>query len=162
MFEGFESIDLDVFGHYIHAVVAGSGPPLLLLHGYPQTHVMWHQVAPQLAQHFTVVAADLTGYGESGKPETDQFHTPYTKRAMGNDMLALMQHLGHSMFSVVGHDRGGRVAHRMAVDHGDNIERLVVIDIAPLEKCTLIPLTLLRVRIGTGIFLFFRHLFQRT
>jgi len=134
MFAGFKSIDTDVNGHNIHAVVGGSGPPLLLLHGYPQTHVMWHQVAPQLAQHYTVVAADLTGYGDSGKPVTDQFHTPYTKRAMGNDMLALMQHLGFSKFSVVGHDRGGRVAHRMAVDHRDNIERLVVIDIAPTRE----------------------------
>ena len=133
-FPGFKQIDVRVNGHNMHAVVGGSGPVLLLLHGYPQTHVMWHLVAPKLAEQFTVVAADLTGYGASGKPTTDANHTPYSKRAMGNDLLALMQHLGFSSFSVAGHDRGGRVAHRMAVDHIDKIEKLVVIDIAPTRE----------------------------
>jgi len=123
-----------VHGHNMHAVVGGSGPALLLLHGYPQTHVMWHLVASKLAERFTVVAADLTGYGASGKPDTDANHTPYSKRAMANDLLELMQQLGFSTFSVVGHDRGGRVAHRMAVDHDNNIEKLVVIDIAPTRE----------------------------
>lgn len=133
-FPGFKTVEVDVDGHTIHAVVGGSGPALLLLHGYPQTHVMWHKVASRLAQHFTVIAADLTGYGDSGKPITDEHHTPYSKRAMGNDMLALMRHLGFSSFSIVGHDRGGRVAHRMAVDHHQHVERLVVIDIAPTRE----------------------------
>ncbi len=133
-FPGFKQLDIPIHGHNMHAVVGGSGPPLLLLHGYPQTHVMWHLVAPTLAEHFTVVAADLTGYGASGKPATDANHTPYSKRAMGNDMFALMQHFGFSSFSIVGHDRGGRVAHRMAVDHSANIEKLVVIDIAPTRE----------------------------
>ncbi len=134
LFAGFEAVDIQIHGHNIHAVVGGSGPPLLLLHGYPQTHAMWHKVAPQLSERFTVVAADLTGYGDSGKPESDANHTPYSKRSMGNDMLALMNHLGHDSFRVVGHDRGGRVAHRMAVDHSQSVERLVVIDIAPTRE----------------------------
>jgi len=133
-FPGFKELNTVVHGHNMHAVVGGAGPALLLLHGYPQTHVMWHLVASELAQHFTVVAADLTGYGASGKPVTDAMHTPYSKRAMGNDLFALMQHLGFSNFSVVGHDRGGRVAHRMAVDHSEHIEKLVVIDIAPTRE----------------------------
>jgi len=133
-FPGFEQIDADVHGHTIRAVVGGSGPALLLLHGYPQTHVMWHLVAPLLAKQFTVVAADLTGYGDSGKPVTDENHTPYSKRAMGNDMIELMQQLDFESFHLVGHDRGGRVAHRMAVDHSNNIEKLVVLDIAPTRE----------------------------
>jgi len=133
-FPDFKVLDIPVQGHNMHAVVGGAGPALLLLHGYPQTHVMWHLVASQLAEHFTVVVADLTGYGESGKPATDANHTPYSKRAMGNDLLLLMQHLGFSSFSVVGHDRGGRVAHRMAVDHNEHIEQIVVIDIAPTRE----------------------------
>jgi len=133
-FPDFKVHNIPVNGHNVHAVVGGSGPALLLLHGYPQTHVMWHLVAPRLAEQFTVVAADLTGYGASGNPPTDAKHTPYSKRAMGNNILALMRHLGFSSFSVVGHDRGGRVAHRMAVDHSECIERLVVIDIAPTRE----------------------------
>lgn len=133
-FPGFETIDKTIHGHNMHAVVGGAGPPLLLLHGYPQTHVMWHLVAPQLAERFTVVAADLTGYGQSGKPATDANHTPYSKRAMGNDMLGLMKELGFDTFKVVGHDRGGRVAHRMAVDHSQHVEKLVIIDIAPTRE----------------------------
>jgi len=133
-FPGFKQINTTVNGHNMHAVIGGAGPALLLLHGYPQTHVMWHLVAQQLAEHFTVVAADLTGYGASGKPPSDARHTPYSKRAMGHDLLLLMQHLGYSSFSLVGHDRGGRVAHRMAVDHSEQVEKLVVIDIAPTRE----------------------------
>lgn len=133
-FPGFKQIDVLIHGHNMHAVIGGSGPALLLLHGYPQTHVMWHLVASPLAEHFTVIAADLTGYGASGNPTTDASHTPYSKRAMGNDMVALMQYLGFSSFCLVGHDRGGRVAHRMAVDHSSYISKIVVIDIAPTRE----------------------------
>jgi len=110
---------------------AGGGPPLLLLHGFPQTNYMWHKVAPRLARHFTVVAADLRGYGDSGKPPTDDRHAPYSKRAMAADMAGLMRQLGHARFAVAGHDRGGRVAHRMARDYADAVRRVAVIDIAP-------------------------------
>jgi haloacetate dehalogenase len=110
---------------------AGDGPPLLLLHGFPQTNMMWHRIAPALAEHFTVIAADLRGYGDSATPESDTVHTPYTKRAMAGDMVGLMQQLGYEQFMVAGHDRGGRVAHRMARDHADRVRRLAILDIAP-------------------------------
>lgn len=110
-------------------------PPLLLLHGYPQTHVMWHRVAQTLAPHFSLVIPDLRGYGDSTKPapaQTPQLdHAQHSKRAMAADMAALMTGLGHRRFAVAGHDRGGRVAHRLALDHGDRVERLAVIDIVP-------------------------------
>jgi haloacetate dehalogenase len=109
----------------------GSGPPLLLLHGHPQTHAMWHLVAPGLAEQFTVVAADLRGYGESSKPPTAPDHEPYSKRAMGRDMLAVMRALGFEQFHVAGHDRGGRVAYRLALDHPESILKLAVLDIIP-------------------------------
>src|SRR5512141_1848652 len=96
---------------------ARPGPALLLLHGYPQTCVMWHRVAPHLAQRYNVVAADLRGYGDSGKPASDASHATYSKRAMASDQVQLMRHLGHERFFLCGHDRGGRVAHRLAVDH---------------------------------------------
>ena len=115
----------------IRAATAGSGPPVLLLHGHPQTHATWRAVAPRLAERFTVVAADLRGYGDSGKPPSDDAHLPYSKRAMARDQVRLMRALGHDSFAVVGHDRGGRVAHRMALDHPDAVERLAVLDIAP-------------------------------
>ena len=111
--------------------MAGNGPPLLLLHGFPQTNFMWHKIAPALAADFTVIAADLRGYGDSSKPPTDSDHSPYSKRAMAADMVALMASLGHASFAVAGHDRGGRVAHRMARDHPDVVTRLAVLDIAP-------------------------------
>ena len=111
--------------------VAGSGPALLLLHGYPQTMYMWHQIASRLAQDYTVVLADLRGYGDSGKPRTDDQHSPYAKREMAADMAALMRHLGHEKFAVMGHDRGGRVAHRLARDYEDRLTGLAVLDIAP-------------------------------
>ena len=110
---------------------AGSGPPLLLLHGYPQTHYMWHKIAPTLARHFTVIAADLRGYGDSDKPESDTTHSPYSKRVMAADMATLMMQLGYQRFAVAGHDRGGRVAHRLARDYPDMVSRLAVLDIAP-------------------------------
>jgi haloacetate dehalogenase len=109
----------------------GSGPPLLLLHGNPQTHMMWHRIAPALAGRFTVVAADLRGYGGSSKPASAPDHAPYSKRVMAADQLALMRSLGFERFAVVGHDRGGRVAYRMALDHPENVGRLAVLDILP-------------------------------
>lgn len=134
MFKECRAFELDVGGHTIVGVTGGTGPALLLLHGYPQTHVMWHKVAPALMQHFTIVAADLTGYGNSGKPLTDTQHTPYSKRAMAADMLDVMRQLGHTTFHLAGHDRGGRVAHRLAVDHPDSVSRLAVLDIAPTRE----------------------------
>ena len=116
----------------INYASAGTGPPILLLHGHPQTHVVWRKVAPQLVKAgYKVIAPDLRGYGDSDKPESDPSHLPYSKRVMAADQIALMKHLGHETFSVVGHDRGGRVAHRLALDHPDAVERMVVLDIAP-------------------------------
>ena len=110
---------------------SGSGPPLLLLHGAPQTHLTWYRVAPRLAQDFTVIAADLRGYGDSSKPPTTDDHEPYSKRAMARDMVALMRHFGYERFNLTGHDRGGRVAYRLALDHPDSVSRLAVMDIVP-------------------------------
>ena len=110
---------------------AGSGPPLLLLHGNPQTHAMWHAVAPTLAERFTVVAPDLRGYGESFKPGATGDHVPYAKSSMARDLAELMSGLGHDRFQVVAHDRGARVAHRLAIDNPARVERLAVLDIVP-------------------------------
>lgn len=116
----------------INYAIAGEGPAVLLLHGHPQTHVAWRKVAPLLvAAGYRVIAPDLRGYGDSDKPQSDATHLPYSKRAMAADQIALMTHLGHDRFSVVGHDRGGRVAHRLALDFPDAVERIVVLDIAP-------------------------------
>ncbi|NRB47389.1 MAG: alpha/beta hydrolase [Saprospiraceae bacterium] len=115
----------------IRYAMAGSGPPLLLLHGYPQTHVMWHKIAPALAERFTVVASDMRAYGDSSKPPTDAQHSPYSKRAMGKDQIELMRYLGFEQFLLAGHDRGGRVGHRMSLDHPEAIQKLAVLDIAP-------------------------------
>ena len=134
MFEGFESRDVATQETPINAVIGGSGPPLLLLHGYPQTHVIWHKIAPSLAERFTVVATDLRGYGDSGKPRSDATHAPYSKRAMAADQVEVMRRLGFPRFAVAGHDRGGRVAHRMALDHPDAVERLAVLDIVPTHE----------------------------
>jgi haloacetate dehalogenase len=109
----------------------GNGPPLLLLHGFPQTLLMWRDVAPLLAKHFTVICADLRGYGRSSCPSSDANHTPYSKRAMAKDMVLIMEQLGFPEFSVAGHDRGGRVAYRIALDYPERIERLAVLDIIP-------------------------------
>jgi haloacetate dehalogenase len=111
----------------------GSGPPMLLLHGFPQTHLMWRGVAPLLARNFTVVCADLRGYGLSGCPVSTPDHTPYAKRSMAQDMVTVMEQLGFPRFSVAGHDRGGRVAYRMALDHPDRVDRLAVLDVLPTE-----------------------------
>lgn len=135
MFEGFQERRLPgADGVEINAKVGGSGPPLLLLHGYPQTHVMWNKVAPTLAERFTVVATDLRGYGDSSKPDSDAKHLVYSKRSTANDQVAAMRSLGYERFFVAGHDRGGRVAHRMALDHPDAVERLAVLDIGPTRE----------------------------
>ncbi|RMH56281.1 MAG: alpha/beta hydrolase [Deinococcus-Thermus bacterium] len=131
MFEGFQRLDVQTSEVRIHLVKGGQGPPLLLLHGYPQTHAMWHKVAPALAQHFTVVAPDLRGYGDSGKPPGDPQHQNYSKRRMAQDQLEVMRALGFERFLVVGHDRGGRVGHRMALDYPERVLKLVVLDIVP-------------------------------
>ena len=116
----------------IHYASAGKGPPVLLLHGHPQTHIVWRRVAPQLvAAGYQVIAPDLRGYGDSEKPDSDAEHLTYSKRAMARDQIALMASLGHDRFSLVGHDRGGRVAHRLALDFPDAIDRVAVLDIAP-------------------------------
>jgi haloacetate dehalogenase len=115
----------------VRAAVGGDGPPVLLLHGHPQNHATWHAVAPALAEHATVVATDLRGYGDSGRPPSDPAHGAYSKRVMAADQVAVMRALGHERFAVVGHDRGGRVAHRMALDHPAAVDRLAVLDIAP-------------------------------
>ena len=131
MFEGFEIRDIATAETTIHVRTGGAGPPLLLLHGYPQTHAMWHRVAPALAERFSVVCPDLRGYGDSDKPASDPEHAVYSKRATANDMVAVMAALGHQRFALAGHDRGGRVGHRLALDHPARIEKLAVLDIVP-------------------------------
>ena len=131
MFDGFDTVQVDVGGTTIFARRKGDGRPLLLLHGFPETHVMWHRVAPVLARQFTVVCADLRGYGRSGKPASTPDHAPYAKSAMAIDMVRLMENLGFSTFSVAGHDRGARVAYRLALDHPGRVERLALLDVIP-------------------------------
>ncbi|MDQ3999472.1 MAG: alpha/beta hydrolase [Actinomycetota bacterium] len=131
MFEGFERIQIETRGATINAVRGGEGPPVLLLHGYPQTLAMWHLIAPRLTASFTVVATDLRGYGDSSKPEGGEEHAGYSKRAMAADQVEVMRTLGFGSFAVLGHDRGGRVAHRMALDHPQSVTRLAVLDIVP-------------------------------
>ena len=116
MFEGFTKIDVETSDAVIRTVHGGTGPPLLLLHGNPLTHVMWHKVAPALAETFTVIATDLRGYGDSSKPAGGGDHSDYSFRTMARDQVEVMAALGHERFQVAGHDRGGRVAHRMALD----------------------------------------------
>ena len=130
-FPGFESRALPTSRGSVHALVGGSGPPLLLLHGYPQSHLMWHAAAPLLAERHTVVASDLAGYGASFRPAPARGHTPHGKRAMARDQVEAMAALGFDRFAVAGHDRGGRVAYRMALDHPARVERLAVLDIVP-------------------------------
>ena len=130
--EGFDVQRIQLPDIAINYASAGTGAPILLLHGHPQTHVVWRKVAPRLVDAgYQVIAPDLRGYGDSDKPESDPSHFPYSKRVMAGDQIALMKHLGHETFSVVGHDRGGRVAHRLALDFSDVVERLIVLDIAP-------------------------------
>jgi haloacetate dehalogenase len=133
MFDDFESQTIGTGDTGIFIRKAGFGPPVLLLHGFPETHLMWRDVAPLLAREFTVVCADLRGYGQSGAPASTPDHATYSKRTMAQDMVYVMQHLGFEQFAVAGHDRGGRVAYRMALDHPERIERLAVLDVVPTE-----------------------------
>jgi haloacetate dehalogenase len=134
MFDDFTLERIETPEATIRVRHGGSGPPLLLLHGYPETHVMWHRIAPRLARDFTVVAMDLRGYGESSKPPTTDDHEPYSKRAMARDAVAVMKHLGHERFDLAGHDRGGRVAYRLALDHPDRVRKLATLDILPTSE----------------------------
>jgi haloacetate dehalogenase len=131
LFDGFGLETIDTGEALIRVRHGGTGPPLLLLHGHPQTHMMWHKVAPRLARDFTVVASDLRGYGGSSKPATTPDHEPYSKRAMARDQVRLMQRLGFERFHVCGHDRGARCAYRMALDHPERVVKLAVLDIIP-------------------------------
>ena len=131
MFEGFTLTTIDAGETTIRVRHGGGGPPLLLLHGIPQTHLMWHKIAPGLAREFTVVATDLRGYGESGKPPSTPDHDPYSKRAMARDQVEVMRQLGFERFCVAGHDRGARCAYRLALDHPERVEKLAVLDIVP-------------------------------
>jgi haloacetate dehalogenase len=134
MFDDFIHRQITTSEAVINLRLRGDGPPILLLHGHPQTHVMWHRVAPRLAETYTVVCADLRGYGDSSKPSTTPDHEPYSKRAMARDQVEVMQALGFERFAVVGHDRGGRCAYRMALDHPDRIIALSVLDILPTAE----------------------------
>ena len=134
LFPGFTERLIRTSGATIKVVYAGQGEPVLLLHGYPQTMACWHEIAPKLAKHYTVICADLRGYGGSSKPKGLPDHSNYSKRAMAQDMVEVMQKLGHDRFHLVGHDRGGRVAHRLAKDHGDLVHTLTVLDISPTLK----------------------------
>ncbi len=134
MFEGFDTRALETGRGTIHARIGGGGPPLLLLHGYPETHLMWHSCAPALAERFTVVATDLSGYGDSLRPAPAADHAPHSKRAMALDQVQAMASLGFERFAVAGHDRGGRVAYRMALDHPGRVSSLAVLDIVPTAE----------------------------
>jgi pimeloyl-ACP methyl ester carboxylesterase len=131
MFENFQGRRISGAGAEINLVIGGAGPALLLLHGYPETHVAWHRIAPALAEQFTVVATDLRGYGDSSAPRSDEFHRTYSKRAMAVDQLAVMKELGFEHFAVVGHDRGARVGYRLALDHPEAIRALVSLTVIP-------------------------------
>jgi haloacetate dehalogenase len=130
---GFSVEKVRTAGATLHTVIGGSGPPLLLIHGAPLTHLSWFRVAPELAKTYTVIAPDLRGYGDSSKPEDGDSHVNYSKRAMAQDKVELMKHFGFDRFAVVGHDRGGRVAHRLALDHPQAVTRMAVIDIVPTQ-----------------------------
>lgn len=145
LMEGFSSRRISTAGAEINVAVGGSGPPLLLLHGNPLTHVSWHKVAPALAQSFTVVAPDLRGYGDSSKPDGGPDHAAYTFRAMGRDNVEVMAALGFDRFAVAGHDRGARVAFRMALDHPGQVERMAALDIVPTHH------VLTNVTLGWGL-----------
>jgi haloacetate dehalogenase len=133
-FPGFESFRIETSGATINGIKGGKGPPLLLLHGWPQTLAEWHIVAPLLAKDFTVIATDLRGYGDSSKPGDGTNHSGYSKREMARDQIEVMEKLGHRKFALVGHDRGGRVAHRLVLDHADRVSRVAVLDIVPTHK----------------------------
>ncbi|MCE7002700.1 alpha/beta hydrolase [Kibdelosporangium philippinense] len=127
----FDYQQIDVGDVRVNCAIGGVGPPVLLLHGYPQTHIIWHHVAPILANDFTVIATDLRGYGDSSKPVPSPSNVEYSKRAMADDQLGVMRQLGFSEFHVAGHDRGGRVGHRLALDHPEAVKALAVLDIVP-------------------------------
>jgi len=131
VFDGFTQTQIETSGARINLRYGGTGPPLLLLHGNPLTHVMWHKIAPRFAQDFTVVAADLRGYGDSSKPDGGPDHAGYSFRAMAQDQVEVMQALGFDRYDVCGHDRGARVAHRMALDHPRRVRRVAMLDIVP-------------------------------
>jgi haloacetate dehalogenase len=131
LFEGFENGRVETSGAEIIFVRGGEGPPVLLMHGYPQTHAMWHLVAPRLSEDFTVVSTDLRGYGDSSKPFGEEDHSTYSKRVMARDQASVMRSLGFESFAVVGHDRGGRVGHRLALDYPERVTKLAVLDIVP-------------------------------
>ena len=130
---GFRVEKVKTSGATLHTVIGGKGPPLLLIHGAPLTHLSWFRVAPELAKRFTVIAPDLRGYGDSSKPEDGENHVNYSKRAMAQDMIDAMKHFGFDRFAVVGHDRGGRVGHRLALDHPQAVTRMAVLDIVPTQ-----------------------------
>jgi haloacetate dehalogenase len=130
-FPHFNAFRIDTDAATIHGVIGGSGPPVLLLQGWPQSHIEWRAVAPQLAKRYTVVATDLRGYGDSSKPPAGSDHAGYSKRSMAQDQVEVMRHLGFARFAVIGHDRGARVAHRMALDHAQVVTKLALLDIVP-------------------------------
>src|SRR3954468_3872027 len=131
LFAGFRAHSLPTPRGTVHAAIKGDGPPLLLLHGFPQTHLMWHAVAPGLAERFTVVAVDLPGYGASFRPRVSEDHASHSKRALAGDLVAAMTAQGFERWAVVGHDRGARVSYRMALDHPARVTELAVLDIVP-------------------------------
>jgi haloacetate dehalogenase len=130
-FPNFSAESIETSGTTIHVLRKGAGRPLLLLHGYPETHLTWHKVAPRLAEQFSVLVPDLRGYGESGKPQGEERHENYSFRAMAQDQVDVMRHYGHERFLVAAHDRGARVAHRLCLDHPERIEKVCLMDIAP-------------------------------
>ena len=131
MFEQFKQDKINVNGININYKIGGKGEPLLLLHGYPQSHILWRKIAPLFAENYTVICSDLRGYGDSDKPESDKSHLAYSKKKMGLDQNELMKKLGFNEYFLVGHDRGGRVAHKMAIDYKENIKKISVLDIVP-------------------------------
>ena len=131
LLENFQTATINTGEAEIYMRFGGAGPPLLLLHGHPQNHVMWHVLAPRLAKDYTVIMPDLRGYGDSSKPASSPDHSTYSKRAMARDQIAVMKQFGFSRFSVIGHDRGARCAYRLALDFPDAVEKLVVMDIIP-------------------------------
>lgn len=151
MFEGFERKVVSVDGLDISCVIGGEGTPVLLLHGFPQSMAMWARVAPQLAKQFTVVCADLRGYGDSAKPKCLPDRSNYSFRVMARDQLGLMRKLGFERFHMVGHDRGGRTGHRMALDHPEAVMSLCVIDIVPTYAMSWTPTVSSRALTGIGI-----------
>ena len=131
MLENFISKKIKTTDALINTKIAGTGPPILLMHGYPQTHLMWHKIAPQLSKKFTVIVTDLRGYGDSSKPETDNSHIVYSKKRMALDQVEVMKALGFEKFYAVGHDRGARVLHRMMIDNQNSVKKAVFMDIVP-------------------------------